>query len=419
MLKQGLPEGAVTSGRGFCLVFALLFNAFTWFYMTLVLIGNLPASLGLVSTFRSIFYIATIGSSIAGALLAEKVGRVHLIYFWMILGVFSSSFLTYAPNMAAGYHSLVFLMLGISFGLGMPSSLAYLADHTVIENRGRVSSLIFLAVNLSAVPLAILLMTLGFAGGATMLALWRVVGFGVFLMLRPSPPRPEKKVTKPVSFTILLQDRRFVLYLVPWLMFNLIDILEKSVLEGYSNTFPGPEFSQIVARAEPVIASFSILIGGLLADRVGRKRVVIYGFVSLGVAYAIIGMAPTFLIAWYLYLVIDGLAAGILWIIFILILWGDLSHNGCREKYYAIGNLPFFASSIFPLFILPMTELVPPTAAFSLASFFLFLAVLPLMYAPETLPESKVELRRLKGYAEEAKKLTEKHRNVALKQGSG
>jgi hypothetical protein len=44
-----------------------------------------------------------------------------------------------------------------------------------------------------------------------------------------------------------------------------------------------------------------------------------------------------------------------------------------------------------------------------LASFFLFVAVLPLIYAPETLPEKKMELRRLRSFAEEARKAKEKY----------
>jgi hypothetical protein len=48
-------------------------------------------------------------------------------------------------------------------------------------------------------------------------------------------------------------------------------------------------------------------------------------------------------------------------------------------------------------------------AAFSLASFFLFVAVMPLMFAPETLPEKKIELRRLRKFAEDAKKAKEKY----------
>ena len=48
-------------------------------------------------------------------------------------------------------------------------------------------------------------------------------------------------------------------------------------------------------------------------------------------------------------------------------------------------------------------------AVFSFASFFIFVAVLPVMFAPETLPEKKMELRRLRKFADEAKKAKEKY----------
>jgi len=63
-----------------------------------------------------------------------------------------------------------------------------------------------------------------------------------------------------------------------------------------------------------------------------------------------------------------------------------------------------------PLLLDPSSiELISPYTAFSLASFFLFMAVLPLLYAPETLPEKKIELRRLRKFADDAKKAKEKY----------
>jgi len=56
-----------------------------------------------------------------------------------------------------------------------------------------------------------------------------------------------------------------------------------------------------------------------------------------------------------------------------------------------------------------IAETVSANAIFSLTAFFLFLAVLPLMYAPETLPEKKIRERELRQYVEKAKKIKEKH----------
>jgi len=97
----------------------------------------------------------------------------------------------------------------------------------------------------------------------------------------------------------------------------------------------------------------------------------------------------------------------------LLIVWGDLSQHSSREKYYAIGVMPFFLSTIIQEYLISVPDLmnILPISAFSMAAFFLFMAVLPLLYAPETLPQKKMELRRLREFAEDAKKAREKYEN--------
>jgi MFS family permease len=404
--RRLLTEGNIPS-KDFCVVFTLLFNAFAWYYMTLMVIESVPLDLQRIAAFRTIFYVAAIGSGIAGSLFSERIGRLRLLFFWMLLGIISSFSLILVYNVSVGHLSLIFLLQGISFGLGMPSSLAFLADHTAIENRGRISSLIFCAANLSILPFAILFINSNLIMNSIILTAWRGFGLAVFILLRPME-KNYRDAKKPIHFASVFHDRSLILYLLPWLMFSLIDALEKSLIGDFYGPNFGPDFG-LIFMIEPVIASFSMLIGGLLSDAIGRKRVVIYGFVSLGIAYAIIGIAPM-MITWYVYLIIDGIAAGILLITFILILWGDLSQPYAREKYYLVGSVPFLATKIIPSMLVFIKGFAPnANTAFSLASFFLFLSVLPLMYAPETLPEKKMEIRRLKGYVEQAKKFTEKY----------
>ncbi|HUK85621.1 MAG TPA: hypothetical protein VLU95_07150, partial [Candidatus Acidoferrum sp.] len=52
--------------------------------------------------------------------------------------------------------------------------------------------------------------------------------------------------------------------------------------------------------------------------------------------------------------------------------------------------------------------LIQPFLAFSFASFFLFIAVIPLMVAPETLPEKVMKDQDLMSYAEKALKQVKK-----------
>ena len=87
-----------------------------------------------------------------------------------------------------------------------------------------------------------------------------------------------------------------------------------------------------------------------------------------------------------------------------------MAQSSSSAKYYTIGSIPFFLSSIIPSLVteefVQGFELV---TAFSMAAFFLFVAVMPLVFAPETLPEKKMELRRLRSFADEARKAREKY----------
>jgi MFS family permease len=151
------------------------------------------------------------------------------------------------------------------------------------------------------------------------------------------------------------------------------------------------------------------LIGGVFADLVGRKRIVIFGFVMLGVGYAILGLFPDQMFSWYFYIAVDGIAWGVFALIFFITIWGELAAYRTKDKYYFLGVLPFLASTYIEILFEPYARVISVSASFSLASLFLFLAVLPLMYAPETLPEKKIKEMELKGYVEKAKRTKEKY----------
>jgi len=387
------------------MVFFLFFNAFIWYYMTLSVINTILTNLEFTYTqslvVLAVYHAAVMGSSIVGSFLSDKIKRLRFFYLWTILGTVASLLPAFINNFTMTNILSACFLWGISFGLGMPSCLAYFADLTIAENRGHVSAIIFLITNMSIFPVRILFRRFDLIMSYVTLTIWRGLGLITLFLLKPKIKTAEMR--KPVSFVSSFHDRRFVLYLIPWLMFCFIDRFEEPVLRPLSE----PDFLQPILMIAPIAGSLSALVGGVLSDWIGRKRVIIYGFVALGLAYAMIGLAPTFSISWYFFFIIDAIAWGVFLITFVLVLWGDLSQPDAREKYYAIGNIPYFLTGVVQLFSTAMT--VPAYAAFSLASFFLFLAVLPLLYAPETLPEKKIELRRLRTYVEEAKKVKEKY----------
>jgi MFS family permease len=203
----------------------------------------------------------------------------------------------------------------------------------------------------------------------------------------------------------VLFDKQFILYLVPWVMFCLVNFLEVPIV----GTVVGKDLEFLIIVAEYGIGGFSALIFGRFADSVGRKRIIILGFIIVGIGYAILGLFSGFSISWYLYMVLDGVAWGIFILMFYLVIWADLARNRAKEKYYLIGVLPFIVSGYIQILFTPYVESTLISVAFSLASFFLFLAVLPLLYAPETLSEKEIEKKRLSKYLDDAKRVKQKH----------
>ena len=215
----------------------------------------------------------------------------------------------------------------------------------------------------------------------------------------------HKEETVEVSYRSVLLDKPFFLYLIPWIMFCLVNFLEAPVVDAHL----GEDFTSFIPIAEYGIGGFVALLGGWFADSVGRKRIVIVGFIMLGIGYASLGFLPGTVLFWYLYIIVDGVAWGIFSLMFYLVIWSELAGKRTKEKYYMLGVLPFLIASYIQVLFTPYAKLVNFSAAFSLASFFLFIAVLPLLYAPETMPEKKIELKRLRKFADDAKKAKEKY----------
>jgi MFS family permease len=348
------------------------------------------------------YYVAVTGSSVVGPFLSNKTGRIVFLYLWMILGVATSLLPALLNYLTVPYVLIISILLGVSTGVGMPSCLSYFADCTFVENRGRIGGVILLITNLSAPFLAIPFMMVNLTVTSIFFAVWRGSGLIIFF-LKPKE-KTNSKLKKDVSFISVLYDKSFILYFIAWLMFCFVDRFGQPILKPFFG-----DFHFYIVMIGPIIGGVSAFLGGLLSDWVGRKRVVLYGFVALGIAYAIISIAPATVVSWYFYLIVVSISTGILWVTFILILWGDLSQFGSREKYYVIGGIPYFFTGVVRLLSTPYVVLIPEISVFSLTSFFLFLAVLPLLYAPETLPEKKIRLRRLRGYMEAAKKVKEKY----------
>ena len=410
-MSKGKPFNSYMSNVSFRVIF-LLVNSLTWLFIerkNFDMILNKNSALKQASFIVwGVWDLSIISSGIIGAAaLSTKIKRSTFLCIWITLGVLAS-FLNYCLQHIQYLQNLLFVILlssfsGLSFGIGMPSCLSNFAEQTSFENRGSISGLIFL-ISSGITPLIILISRMEFASSLISVC-WRATSFIVLTTHKDDVK--EISETKKISptFKSILCDKNTMLYFVPWIMFSLVYGFQKVSIE---HTLSG-DFYELLKVIQAVSAMISAVIGGVFCDKIGRKRVVMYGFILLGIAYALVSIAPHWDISFYFYSLIDGIAWSIFIIIFVLTLWGDLSAIIAKsaEKYYAIGSIPFFFAD-FVGFLFATFMQAPISAAFSIASFFLFLAVVPLMYASETLPEEKRREKELKDYIERAKRIKEK-----------
>ena len=392
--------------REFAPAVALVLNSLVWFALLTPALGTLVDNMGLATTenivLHGIYYAGIAAAAIVGAFVFPRRRETYLL-LWMLFGCIVTALPLLVNSEQLYLNALLLILAGISVGLGLPSTLAYFADTTAVENRGTYGGITWSTVGFGILAFAVALTAFNLPNTLLALAVWRAVGLLVFFLLvrvrgklQPSPSKPR--------YGAILRRRDVMLYLLPWIMFSLINFTEAPILGKVFG-----ESQQIIGVVEFAITGIFATVGGIMADLVGRKRVVIMGFVILGIEYAVLSLFAGFTASWYVYTVFDGIAWGMFASVFFMTLWGDLAETHQKEKFYVLGGLPYLLAGFLPVVVKPFLAAIETTTAFSLASFFLFVAVLPLMYAPETLPEKKIKERELRDYVERAKKTKEKY----------
>ncbi len=387
--------------------FILIANVFSWYFPLYIFLRNILTTTMSYENLLMIFgihYLAVLFSAVAGIALFRKfLSRNRLLSLWMLLGACFSFFMILLKTESVLIISIVSVLIGVVLGFGYPSCLAYFADSIDTENKGKLGGIMFFTAFLGMLLIGFFTSILGFVESVLIYTLWRALGFIAFYTLKDRKSKGKERSAE-TSYKLIISEKPFILYMVPWTMFCLVNFFVGPLQEHYWNA---NIFNSVIV-AEFGIASIATLIGGYFADLIGRKRVVISGYVLLGIGYAVLSIFPTDNIFIGIYAVFDGIAWGLFLLIFLLVIWGDLAGDREKEKYYLLGALPFLISSYIWIIVAPFAEVIPISASFSLASFFLFLAVVPLMFAPETLSEKAIRERELRSYIEKAKRVREK-----------
>lgn len=401
MKFQFFTRHMTISSRRFVVVTFLTAGTLAWFFLLQVYIDDIFFGITQddfwVDMCRALFFGFGIFSSLGGGLIGKKLDLKKFLLPWITLGMVSTISLALIQGTVSCVISSI--LLGLSLGLSLPRSIAFLADFTTVEERGRVSGttilatfiIAFLTIVIARIPNSII---------ATIVLITVVRSISLLALIldksEPGPPTEKTSVPNPTL-------KKIIFYIIPWMMFV--------VAASFAwNLMPKTEQYESVRALATVfryafIAIFGF-VGGVFADRVGRKQPIIIGLIILGISFALLGfaMSPESV---FIYLVASGIAWGLFLTIY-LVIPGDLSISGSREKYYALGTIApliilFGFSMVDPAIFVDMS----PSSFSQILSVILFVSIIPVLRVKETLEESKIRRRKMAEYTERVGKVVQ------------
>lgn len=396
----------ITSGK-FASVIILVSTSFAWLFMFFnFFIDIFLEYINNISTiYNGYFFFLGFAafSALVGSVLSERTNRKKFLVSWIVIGLLANISLIFTQEFGLAHFYLISAVLGISIGLGFPSCLAYLADCTAVEERARISGVAVLVTLI----IAILSWTVASAsnfGIGLLILLSTVKGTSLFAFISGNCERQKSEKIR--SWKSIFTSKDFVLYLFPWLMFSVGGSL---IGFAFIDLPEAPYVSAVQAGMVLHYLTWAVfgLISGIMADRLGRRQPIMVGLISLGVSFAILGIA-TNPVTYVVYQALSGVAWGFLFTVYITIL-GDLSSYGSKEKFYAMGAimpiiLTLSFNSLIGLFgITASSSILSP-----ILSIVLFLSTFPVSRATETLPDKKIRDRELKEHVKRARKFIEK-----------
>lgn len=412
ILNIGVPSSRVKINPArFSVVTLLLSGTLSvWFLFTNDFNNVFKELLGnqfLLSVGETAFFGTGALSTIIGSQISDRVDLRKLLFFWIVVGLASIVFLAVAKGVILSFLSCI--LLGFSIGFGLPSCMALFAEYTAVEKRAKVAGGIVFETFIMLILADITVSSLNL--GTTGIILFAIV-FRSISIIPLAIDSCKRENIKARSWGSIISYKNYTLYLIPWMIFNIIGELDRYVWPkllvnpaniAAFNTGRLMEYIGIMVFA---------LVAGFAADRLGRRPPFITSLAILGISFTLLGLYPL-PITIMTYLSVTGFAWSFLMVIYLCVV-GDLSLAGSREKFYGIAfaiplAIYMFVRGIVPI-IIPsiMTYGAPPQILSPILTIVLFLSIIPVLQAKETLPEQKKNERRIKEYIDKVGKVVQK-----------
>ena len=411
-LNLGFLSESKINRRVFASVMLLNLGFLSWFFVFSSYISDIfqilvPNILGWGNYVgNTLFFGAIIFVSITTSFISDRKNRRKLLFSSIILGIVSTIFLGFLRGEL--FASTLSLLLGTSLGLGLPSSMALVADCTSFNNKGKLSGIILLGTFIIAFISMMICQVLNpdienlglnnLWEFILLLVILRAISILALVIEKCDnlPTIPRK--SSPQEY--LYKD--FFVYLCTFLLFVIASSLAWKLIPNKFET----QVELGYTLRWILIAVFAIP-AGYVADRYGRKQPIIIGLASLGIGFLLLAFAMSGLFV-IIYSALSGITWGSFFVVFLAIP-GDLSLPHSREKFYALGYI-FPLIGQFIIAAIPVeniTEIMKPNHIALTLGICLFLAIYPLSQAKETLTDSKMKERKLKEHLEIIKKLVQ------------
>jgi MFS family permease len=403
-LNLGFLTESKINGRNLASVTLLNIGALSWFFVFIFnmdeIFVNLAQNTELYGNYvgNSLVFGSAIFWSIAISFIGMKINRRKLLFTSTILGIFSTVLLAFVKGPFST--SIAAFSIGTSLGLFLPSSMALVADNTIVENRGRVSGIVILSIFIVAFFFLFIYRLIGYNLLGLVLLLVVVRSISLFGLLLG---KFDKQSTIGGKKLHLHSDtyKEFILYLCPWVIFTFASDLGHNLISGSNFAF----VQESAQNLRYVFIAVFGLASGYIADRYGRKQPIFLGLFTMGIGSILLtfGLSE---ITINIYYVLSGITWGLFFVVF-LVVPGDLSPHFLREKFYSIGYIlpvtALFAFSTIP--VINIQEILDQPLIPQIVFGCLFLAMLPVFRAKETLAESKIQARKMKEYTERVGKI--------------
>lgn len=388
-----LTQGVKISKRKLLTSTFLVSGTLAWFFII-----NFYLNTSFEDVFENIFgiwfYAVAILFAVLGVIVEKKLNRRLFLILWVALGISSTLSLLFFSGYT--FSVIVSVFFGISLGLGLPASMACMADSTYVNERGRVSGTIVLVSFLMAfiTPVIVRLSNLGLVAAVLITAFVRSTSLISLLF-------DSFDKTKNDLGTYSRAGRDFFYYLFPWVIF----VFTAGAVFYMIPSAPENQALQIGSILRFVCIAVFGFVTGIVADRFGRKLPLIIGLATFYSSFALVGYEMNTATAIFFYLA-TGVAWGSLLVVFLSVP-GDLSTSSSRAKYYAAGTM-------LPIIILlgvtsgPIPDLLASLAkspSLIVINFALFLTIIPILRAKETLPPDEIKARKMKEHIDKIEKI--------------